>query len=461
MYEPRRLGGEKMAIYQALMGNPFVDAGISAICAWTEKEAEDITQADVENMIDRFAPVMCTPAWSKNLYSIFPNNPVTNSSIKDSLARLRLDWESYLSAIEELGDAGDCAGCGRREARFHLIRKDVPMTGSGKLRNFFPLFSEGMGYCAACALAIQFAPLAFVASGGRFLMLHSNSWRVQRFWARTCVRDIRAQMSRKEITGCFNRGYTNPRNGLFAMTEGLMSHYETRWSAENATMQVYCFSNYQQSPELDIYLLPADVFRFLAYVWERQFQTAWREIVRSGYKRVNWDKVESEDEYKNRANLVYEWLLEGRSILGFFLNRSERQTRGDWELITLYLKEVRHMDEDRLAALKRVGDAVAESIRQSGSIRRLGQLERAGSYTECRNVLRFVIRDRIAQGQAEPLFSLDEYVEHLFPETAGELTVWRETRDLLLFRIYETLHDWLRARELPEVVEEAEEETED
>ena len=42
-----------------------------------------------------------------------------------------------------------------------------------------------------------------------------------------------------------------------------------------------------------------------------------------------------------------------------------------------------------------------------------------------------------------PLFSLDDYVAHLFPESLNQTTFWRETRDLLVFRIYETLHDWL------------------
>ena len=443
-----------MAIYESLMGNPFVDAGVSAICAWTNRNADEITQADLERIVAAFAPTMCTSAWTKNLHSIFPGNAVTNPSVKDNLVKLRLSWENYLNAVNELGESGDCAGCGRRKSESQLIRKDVPMTGSGALRNYFPLFSEGMGYCAACALAIQFAPLAFVATGGKFLMLHSNSWRVQRFWARRCVEDIRGQILRKNVTGCFNMGYANPRNGLFAMTQELMSRYETRWSTDNAVMQIHCFSNYQQSPELESFLLPANVFRFLAYVWERQFKEAWREIVRSGYVKVNWDKVESEDDYKNRTNLVYERLLEGRSILGFFLNRPQRKIRGSWELVVLYLKEVRGMNEDRLATLKRVGDAIAGAIRQSGSTRRLGQLERAGSYRECRNILRFIIRDRIGQGQTVPLFSLDEYVEYLFPETGGEFREWTETRDLLIFRIYETLHDWLRERELPEVEEE-------
>ena len=39
-----------------------------------------------------------------------------------------------------------------------------------------------------------------------------------------------------------------------------------------------------------------------------------------------------------------------------------------------------------------------------------------------------------------PLFTFDDYVNYLFPE--GNLT-WRETQDLILFRIYEKLQPWI------------------
>ncbi|MXZ00048.1 hypothetical protein F4Y93_05150 [Candidatus Poribacteria bacterium] len=82
-------------------------------------------------------------------------------------------------------------------------------------------------------------------------------------------------------------------------------------------------------------------------------------------------------------------------------------------------------------------------------------MEFAKSYTECRNILRYVIRDRIQQGAPEPLFSIDDYMEYLFPPSDNlNLTPWRETRDLLLFRIYEQLHSWLQEQGYVEFNEE-------
>lgn len=440
------------------MGNPFVDAGVSAISEWLNREPEDINKTDIEGLINKISPILSSPNWKKQIMIIFTINhpiPSPGNQKKDIVAIFKKYLTNYLSTIENIGIAGDCAGCGRRSAIHSLTKDKVPLTGSGNLRNFFPIFGDGAGYCSACALAIQFVPLVLVASGGKFLMLHSNSERVMKYWAKRCIEEINKQISENEIRGCRNPGFTNPHNGLFAITQELMSRYELRWSEENATMQIYCFSNENRGPELDIFLLPANVFRFLAYVHEKQFQSAWKEIVRGGYYRVDWNKVQSEDDYKNYTNQVYENLLLNKSILKFFINPTERIAIGNWELIRLYSKEVLNMNEERLSIIKRVGDNIAESIKYSNNLRRLFQLETSKSYRDCRNVLRFVIKDRIAQGQENALFTLDEFVNYLFPET-NEITEWSETRDLLLFRIYEKLHDWLKDRkeEIKEITSE-------
>lgn len=436
-----------MPIYEKLMGNPFVDAGICGICEWLGRnvEPEQITLTDLEQVVDDIAPMMQTDAGWKNLHGVFPNSVLTNAAYRkqDQVELLKKVCQGYLDTIVELEHTGDCMGCGRRSANTWLSRTNIPLTGSGKLRNFYPPFAEGAGYCSACAFAIQLSPLAFVATGGKFLTLHSNSWKALRSWSRVCIDDIRQQQLRQQIIGSYNPGYANPRNGLFYMAR-TMSQFQEMRTDENITMQIYCFTNYNQGPELEIYYMPAPVFKFLRIVYQSEFKTAWQGIVQSTYV-VNWSKVKSEEDYKNRTNLVYEFLLEDRSILGFFLYRNSRKVRGNWKLLSLYLKEVKTMEQIQLDKIKQVGDLIAECIRESGRDRRLTQLERANSYGECRNILRYVIRDRIQQGAPEPLFSIDDYMEYLFPASDSfAATPWRETRDLLLFRIYEQLHGWLK-----------------
>ena len=435
-----------MPIYEKLMGNPFVDAGICGICEWLGRrvQPEQITAEDLDQVINDVAPIMQTDAGWKNLHGIFPNSVLTNPAYRkrDQVALLKKEYKGYLDTIVELEHAGDCMGCGRRTANTWLSRTHVPLTGAGN-SNFFPSYAEGAGYCSACAFAIQLSPLTFMATGGRFLTFHSNSWIALRSWARVCVSNIRQQQLRQETTGCYNPGYANSRNGLFYMAREMAQFQELR-TDENIAMQVYYFTNYNQGPELEVFFVPAPLFRFLRVVYQSEFKTAWQRIVRSGYA-VNWAKVKSEEDYKNRTNRVYESLLQDISILGYFLNRRARKPRGNWELLSLYLKEVRTMEQTQLEKIKQVGDLIAECIKKSGRDRRLKQLEGAKSYGECRNILRYVIRDRIQQGASEPLFSIDDYMEHLFPASdALNLTPWRETRDLLLFRIYEQLHNWLQ-----------------
>ena len=438
-----------MPIYEKLMGNPFVDAGICGICEWLghSVQPEQITSTDLEQVVNDVAPMMQTDAGWRNLHGVFPNSVLTNAAYRkqDQVELLKKECKTYLDTIVELERAGDCMGCGRRSSNTWLSRTNIPLTGSGKLRNFYPTFAEGVGYCSACAFAIQLSPLAFVATGGKFLTLHSNSWKALRSWARVCVGDIRQQQLQHDMTGCYNPGYANPRNGLFYMAREMVQFQEMR-TDENIAMQVYCFTNYNQGPELEIFYMPSPVFRFLRVVYQSDFKTPWNGIVRSGYV-VNWAKVKSAEDYKNRTNRVYEYLLENRSILGFFLRRNARKARGNWELLSLYLKEIKTMEQTQLDKIKQVGDLIAECIRKSGRDRRLRQLEQAKSYGECRNILRYVIRDRIQQGAPEPLFSIDDYMEHLFPASDNfDATPWRETRDLLLFRIYEQLHDWLKTQ---------------
>ena len=265
-----------------------------------------------------------------------------------------------------------------------------------------------------------------------------------RSWTKICVKDIRTQQLQRDITGCFNPGYKSPRNGLFYMAREMAQYQEMR-TDEDISMQVYCWTNYNQGPKLEVFYMPAPVFKFLRVVYQSTFKESWQEIVRSGYHYVNWDKVQSDEDYKNSPNRVYENLLKEISILGYFLDRRHRKPRGNWELLSLYLKEIRSMELTQLEKIKQVGDLIAKCIQKSGRDRRLKQLEGANSYGECRNILRFVIRERIEQGEPEPLFSIDDYMEHLFPASDSlNLTPWRETRDLLLFRIYEQLHTWLQ-----------------
>ncbi len=98
------------------------------------------------------------------------------------------------------------------------------------------------------------------------------------------------------------------------------------------------------------------------------------------------------------------------------------------------------MDEKRIDVIKTVADELSKYIETADDMKTLRKLETASNYKNYRNTLRIIIKKRIEQGIENPLFTFDDYVNYLFPE--GSLT-WRETQDLILFRIYEKIGSWI------------------
>ena len=101
------------------------------------------------------------------------------------------------------------------------------------------------------------------------------------------------------------------------------------------------------------------------------------------------------------------------------------------------------MDDKRIDVLKKVGDRIADYIKKTDNIKRLFAIETAKSYEGLRNVFLKITKDMIANGMEGPLFTTGEFINDLFPD--GALT-WKETRDILLFRIYEKLFPYLKEK---------------
>jgi len=455
-------------------GNPFVDAGISALVRWCgKKKPQELTAADVKKAVPEIADVFSTNEWSKNAYSIFPNGIFTNSSIKKS--KKREVWLELISGFvkdfKELGKSGSCIACGRRDAlkkikgeKRGFFKSEVPLTGSGKLLNYYSFGQLGADYCSVCAMAIQFSPLVYFRSGGKMILVHSSSQEAMRSWAKDPIKDVFKQKNLNDYSGCYTKNFTNPQNALFHIAKTLIQDKED-WKNEPVAIRIYHFTNYNQGPELNYYDLPARVFHFLNEVHHSEESKDWNNIVRKEYFiRKSKNKEDSttdtipEEEYQNNNNAIYDGLLHNKWIIKYFYNFSKRKTYAKWALVQLYLKEVRQMDKQRIETLKRVADEIAEFIKNKDNLSRLEKLESSERYNEFCNQLRFIVKERIQQQADKPLFSLDEYVEDLFPDGAMS---WKETQDIILFRIYEVLHEWIIIKTKEKSIQSPEQETSD
>ncbi len=418
-----------------ITGNPFVDAGIYVISELTGKRVGDIEFSDLERVIPQIVEVYSTDMWKRMLRLIFTNNhPLVHSS-----GGGRERYEKFLKDLSNdiayISDSGTCISCGKRdkskvERRFGIGRELVPLTGSAEFVNFFPMGSLGLEMCSACLLAIQFMPISLHYCAGRFLLLHSSSEKVMKYWAKIGVENFDRQRISEKFTGCYSNNSNDPVNSLFRSIEDIVLSYEESWGEENAFIRFYYFSNAGRIPAyVEIFDVPSSVFRFIVYVKQIDAYADWREVV---------NRAQS-----GHRNEVYSNLLNERSIVKYFFKGDRREVFGNWNLLKFYLKEVREMEEKRINAIREFSDRIAELIKSLDSLKRLKQIEVAKDYAEFRNVLRFLIKDSLRVGLDEPILKFDEYVELILPDGAKG---WSEVRDLMLFRIYEVLHKWLIER---------------
>ncbi|GAW30342.1 type I-B CRISPR-associated protein Cas8b1/Cst1 [Carboxydocella sp. JDF658] len=439
--------------YFTYTGNPFIDTGLNVVLSWHNKKApEELIVEDLEKMIEISARLYGSEKWLKNLYSVFPNNPFTNPSIKNKESRYLEFMNDLKNNIKPLDTGRGCVGCGKREPYKKFTKTDIPLTGTKDLRNLFPAAEAGESYCALCAMLIQFMPMALFACGGRFMLVHSANSEINGIYVRRCLKEIKQQIALGDMSGVFDQGYKKPINALFFLAEEIVRDINDFFD-EPVMVRIYSFTNYNQSPDLNIYDLPAPVFYFIVQAQRKGFTQDWNELKNKGYIGKKAENT-SKEKRKNLNNEVLLKLLNEESVVPYFLNISTRSIVGNFEFLSLYLKEVRRYMQRRIESIKRLGDELAIFIRENNDQRRLYLLETVDKFDDFRNQLRIIYRKRLDMGISTPLFTVDEYVENLFPD--GPVN-WRETRDLILFRIYETLSGWL-AENAGEENEEEEEE---
>lgn len=434
-----------MKFFRKRTGNPFVDVGISVIEKWSDKDISDVNKEDLKKLSKQISDLYITDKWKKSLYQIFPNNPITNPSVKDKKERYLNFLLDLINNLEPISDHGNCISCGSRDSIEKLGRDKVPLTGSKNFINYYSFGMNGVDYCPGCELAIQFIPLGIFACSGKMLLMNSNSDYLMSLWTSLIKKQIYGQIASNEFTGCINKGFSNPRNAIFDIIgEIVREEYEMGLEEEYFSINFYFFTNYNQSPSMDLINLPSDVFIFLSDITRHDKYNDWLRVVRKGYV-YNVDKLEEKGkEYKNVNNLVYNNLLENKSIISYFINKKDKESIGGWDLISDYLIEVRHMKEERVEVIKNVADKISEYIKEENKPDLIYKIEKASNYTTFLNVIRKIIKNRIKDGKTEKLFTFDEFSQYLIPE--GKY--WRETQELLLFRIYENLHNWLVEEDL-------------
>jgi len=401
----------------------------------------DLTLDDVKPLLPRLTKLYVQEGWNKSLYTIFPNSKLTNPSIKDKAGvygQLLQGWLELISS-PSLTPLGICALSGK-PAQVKVAKTYLPMSDF-EGGNFQSGNEDGMPLHASVALALHFFPLGAVKVGKMVALPHFSHEDVQYKWAEMSKKHfIETELLEKQ--GLKDVGISRASNAFFKLVQMLVSDYQ---DIPDASVTLYLFNNFNQvdyKSAVELFYMPLNVFRFIHAAMGPTTRKEWGTIVRRGYLYAK--ETDPEEKIANYSNQVYESLLASRSISRFFVVIGERRpaVRGHagWLLYSSYLREVKGVEQRRLDSLRELGDRLAPLVREKR--RRLLALERAKSKGALTGVLYRLAKDALSV-QEEPLITFEQLVSDVFPHDMA-YSDWREVKYLLLFRIYEQLHDVLK-----------------
>jgi len=456
-HSSREVSEEKRPLFY-WTGHPFVDASLVALLLINRKNSpEELTEEDIEKAINFASKLYARKEWSSGYIHamMLPNSGILMAN--PSMAKKRTPEaiaQNLRSLLEESEDpnAPICEICGRRHSRPKSVyRSDFPLVGTGGVPNYFPSAKDGFNVCSHCLFLVQFLPLVAYKVGGRVLVMHTYPYELMLKLHDEALNDVR-----KDFLASNARDFKRPENFLFHLLGELTRKTERDDLWANASITLYYFVNNNQGQDLQIIHVPTSVLRFIAHA-SREDPRGWKRIVAMG-----WRKRPAEEEFekyeRSYANEVYARVLAEESILPYFIDVKNRRANAKWSLLSFYCSEVLGLDKEALEFIKDVGDRIVETLEKlpdNQLSRRVRELEKAEKLYQFEAF--FVNLEKLRQrlGIEKPLMTFDEFATVLTSYGEDLNVSWRTVKHLLLFRVYEKLHDRLmKASEEAEEVEE-------
>lgn len=481
-------------------GHPLVDVGIATIAAFAGKpNPADLTTADLNAIAQYMERNYVVDPLKSFLTVAFPNSGFTQPAYEKRPEKRVQYATRVLRAYQEgNADAGNekrCVFTGLPAAGMALdvdgklpagraFREHIPLiTGRGSI-NFHPYGDSGLPVSGVAMLALQAFPLGCAKVGGRLLAVHAHDpdllyQFVQCFLNenRKAVQAAQAAQQRK-LPEPDHRPRTLLVNTLLSIDD---ERAEAEHEGQPSSVTAYHLSNSGQGADLEIFHLPADVLAFLRRARSAPFVDAWHAIESRGWQltraaspRKAKAAGKKDTERRPRYNVLYEDLFRlpeeaTRFIRRYFLRVPERvrdatDPRGtyslktdaglvSWRLCELFLEKVVHMNAQRIAQLRRIGDDLAEYVHTHNDRRLFTSILMSRRYDDLRAALIRVSVERVRRGQ-QPVVRFDPFVEAFEEGEDIPYSDWRLARDLVLIRMVERLYDagWLQSHvaELPE-----------
>lgn len=454
-------------------GHPFTDAGLTALLIMSNKiSPTELTADDVMNAIEFISELYLKEGWSTLLARIYRNNnPILmiNPSMRKGATPDKLKFSlvglyKLLVNTSQKKSQNVCQICGRYPAlsgiqlrsilntkekeRPKEITGDIfPLLGTGDLRNYFPHgYEMGADICAHCLLLVQLFPTAsyvITSKKGKtkgILVLHTYPYKKNVELAKDAVLNVK-----KSFVYNTARGVGWPVDLMFQLIQEISLKVDLGYWT-NVSISGYYFLNGNRTGEQWVHVIeiPNPVLRFIAYAAKYDFN-GWKKLSSMYLKKTR--RNGKNNEYSGLSSKeIYPILLSGESILPYFIDRKNRRTNTKWSLLTFYCLEVLGLDKDALDFVKKVSDKIVETIEKlpdNKLARRVRELERAEKLYQFESFFIRVEKDRLEHGIKGSLMGFDDFAR-ILTNYGEDLNVsWKTVKNLILFRIYEKLHDRL------------------
>lgn len=431
-----------------LTGDPFVDLGGLVMDALPHTSIEDKVRFATDVYVDR---------WKGKINAVFLHSKITHISVsnKPKLQKER-SLEYYHGMLHEDGGGlqGYCRICGHSGALFLAGRENYPLVGSGEFVNFHHYHESGLSVCKDCLIKLFFVPLGILQSGDTLAFLQIQDEYTAQFWQEFTILDNLDRIHRGSSQGILKSSFLNPQNTLFHFGSRLIERFEML-ELPPQQLRLFRFNNFGSKPDVQIYDLPNNVFSFLKRVLKPDLKADWTFFVKRSYvfgNAVRYDdtagewfeakkngnvKLDEHDYAGARYNLVYGYLLSGKSILRLLCR--VHKVRSFPILIAIhYLKEVRRMRQEQIDLIRNISDRILALGQHDGDFKKvITPIEGARYAYQLRTAILRMAKAHYKKGEPDPFVRLQDYVDYLFPDGQS----WYEVRDLMLICLYEKLHE--------------------
>ena len=475
-------------------GHPLFDVGLAAITAFSYKDdPADLTVDDLDKVADYIETYYTEQPLTSFLTVSLMNSDFTQPAFKDDYERRRRYASLVARSFGPDAPKSDelCVFTGQpamglplslKEGKDALppgraYRQHIPLiTGEGII-NFSPWGDPGLPVSGEALLCLQFFPMGCRKCAGRLLAIHSDNPEIILAAARKALDENTRAISLAKAQG-ETKLPDAPSTVQTLLVDTLLAldhqQYRTRKAFQPFSITAYHLTNSGQSSPLDekssplkIYHLPLNIVRFLLMFNHPDYRDGWKELIRRGWEIPKPSKATKEGEESNttttnerRRNYLYEDIFRlpenARSFVRMYLLRIPKRntTQVDprssynprkemnlvsWQLTDLFLREVMHMEKERIEEIRKLGETLASYVKEQDDKGFFHNFYRVRRPSDFRTLLIRANYKYVKAGHA-PLITFYPYLAVFEEGEEVPRADWSLARDLVLICMIEWLY---------------------